>query len=109
MKKYIDKFKSLEKGQKIKVVAVTALLLIVLYMILGMFSSSDSSDTSVANSTPAKEKVVTKRLIAQVAVQQKVTKPAVVTSTLSKKQKKYFHKYYFLIEIISPYININKD
>lgn len=92
MKKYVEQFKSLEKGKKIKLIAVFVLLLLVLYLIFSMFggsSSSYSTENNATSNSTVQNKIVTKRLIADVAIKRKVEKPQRVTHNLSKKQKAY--------------------
>ena len=94
MKKYIDQFQSFEKGKKVKIVIMAALVVVILYMALGMLGGSGDNYTPVNNNTMAKPepvKTITKKLEASVVAKPKIEKPQVVVNTLSKKQKAYIN------------------
>jgi len=87
MRKYIDKFQFLEKGQKIKLIIVIVLVIVVLYMLRGMFSSNGSSYTPAANNQGATPTQI--QLHADVTPKRAIPKPAMVVDDLNDKQTAY--------------------
>lgn len=90
MKKYVEKFQSLEKGKKIKLVIVIILLIIVLYALSGLFSSNNASSyTPVNHQAQASPQAAQPQLVAHVVQKKSVAKPDIVLNNLNEKQMAY--------------------
>ena len=90
MKKYVEKFKSLEKGQKIKLIIVIAVVIIILYMLSGLFSGNSSSGYTPPTATNNKgSPTVQPQLVANVVQKQSIAKPDILLNNLNEKQMAY--------------------
>ena len=92
MKQYLEKFKSLSAGQKIKIFAVIIVIIIILYMLSGFFGGSSSNSYSAAvtssnNNTAAMP--IQKPLVAVVTPKAAIKNPEVVMNNLNNKQVAY--------------------
>ncbi len=86
MKKYIEKFQSLEKGQKIKLIIFVVLVIVILYMLSDLFSGGSSHAANNKISAPTKI-----QLNATVLPKQIIPKSEVVVNDLNDKQTAYMN------------------
>ncbi len=93
MQKHLEKFKSLEKGKKIKLIIVIVVLVIIIYMLTGLFSGGGSNNSTPAttSNTPANSKAPLAQSQQAVTVVQKQTieKSNTITNNLNEKQRAY--------------------
>lgn len=90
MKKHIEKFKSLEKGQKIKLLIVVILIIIILYMLSGFFSGGSSSNyTPAPNNNSVSQIPVQRQPAITVEQKQTIATSGVTVTDLTAKQMAY--------------------
>jgi len=89
MKKYVEKFQSLENGQKIKVIIVVVVLIIIIYMISGLFGGNSSSNYRPSTVVNNQNKLPPPQLVANVVQKQSIAKPDIILNNLNEKQMAY--------------------
>lgn len=87
MKKYIEKFQSLEKGQKIKLILVIVLVIVILYMLNGLFGGGNSNTATMKNQASSQPAHI--QLNATVTEKRVLPKPEIIVNDLSDKQMAY--------------------